>query len=130
MCTLVLGAQRQLAAALVVSSKDGRGGTQDHTAGRLARLRMRSQKCFPKEVSVNPVTAGRGRWTAALRLCLDWLEGDIAPGLGAPSRNSEMDPQCTEAGKSGTKAKAEHLGVLQQGGEILMGSFLMLFLQG
>lgn len=33
-------------------------------------------------------------------------------------------------GKSDTNAKAEHLGMLQQGGEILMACFLMLFLQG
>lgn len=80
---------------------------------------MRSQKGFSKEVSVNPErTDGQ----------LHWLEGDIAPGLGAVCRNSEMDSHCTEARKSSTKAKTECLGVLQQGGEILMGYFLMLFL--
>lgn len=84
---------------------------------------------FQSSVCQSSKQEGQDRWTAAFKLNLEWLERDIAPGLGTIG-GSEMDSHCTEAGTPGTNARAEHLCVLQQGGERLMGYFLMCFFQG
>lgn len=83
---------------------------------------------FQSSVCQSSKQEGQDRWTAAFRLSLDRLEGDIAPGLGTIG-GSEMDSHCTKAGTPGTNARAEHLGVLQQGWERLMGYFLMCLFQ-
>lgn len=56
---------------------------------------------FQSSVCQSSKQEGQDRWTAAFRLSLDRLEGDIAPGLGTIEA-----PHCAEAGTPGTNAGA------------------------